>query len=236
MTLFFKGGITMSKRFIMIFFSLFIILCFQGAYAEQETENKFESVLNCFRVLYGKIYYDPDRRFSGYLEKANIVVLPHPLNSHKWLFVTADAIYQQLFWEKIGALNHIIGIDGLLKTFENHFELSLPNEQRIHVMFRYKQYFQGDPTKPALALSLVENESQTCDLPFCKTLTPNDTTDTDKEFVVDSLRNRIETVYKRFSELNYQNRPADGFISALNTCKGIDGGLDSIIAQEIEKF
>ena len=231
MTLLFKGGITMSKRFIMIF-SLFIVLCFQGAYAEQETENKFESVLNCFRVLYGKTYYNPDRRFSGYLEKANIVVLPHPLDSHTWLFVTADAIYQQIVWEK--ELDYI-SINGLLQTFGNHFELSLPNGQRIHLMFQYKQYFQGDSTKPALAPSLVENESQTCNLPFCKTLPPNDTTDIDKEFVVDSLRNRIEAVYKHFSEFNL-DRPADGFISALNTCKGIDGGLDSIIAQEIEKF
>ena len=225
----------MSKRFIMIF-SFFIILCFQGAYAEQGTENKFESVLNCFRVLYGKTYYNSNRYASGYFEKTNIVVLPHPLDSHTWLFVTADAIYQQLFSEKIDA-DFIPGVKRLWRTTGNHFELSLPNGQKLNLIFQYKQYLKDEPTKPFLAVGLVKNESYTCDLPSCTTLTPNDTTDTDiKEFVVDSLRNRIQTVYKRFSELNYSNRPADGFISALNTCKGIDEGLDSIIAQEIEKF
>ena len=223
----------MFKYFIITIFSCFSILCFQGVSAEQGTENDFKDILTCFRALKGKTYYNPDRYVSGYFEEVNIAVLPHPLNSHTWLFVTENAIYQQLF----GTSNKSYSIyrDGLLETSNGYyFELPLPNGQRLHLVFNYKQYSSGGPIQPSLGVSLVKNKSQTCDLPVCTTLTPHETDN--KEFITDALRDRIQTIHKHFLELNYQNHPADDFISALNACTGIDEGLDSVIAQEIEKF
>lgn len=225
----------MFKDFTAIF-GFSIILCFQGVYAEQGTEKDFTKYFTCFKALENKTDYNPDRYPSGYFEEANIVVLPHPSSSHTWLFVTESSIYQQQFWSIIGNTFFTRGTDGLRKSTMTHFELSLSNEQRLHLTFNYKQYLQDGPLRPSLGTSLVKNGSETCDPSFCTILTPNDTTDTDKKFIFDSLRDRIQTVHRYFSESNYQNHPMDDFISALNTCTGVDKSLDSVITQEIEKF
>ena len=220
-----------------IFITVFItILCFQGAYAEQETENGFTKHLTCFKALKGKTFHKPIRYASNYFEKAVIALLPHPLHSHTWLLLTKNSIYQQHFFERENE-SYNITENGLIETLGNHFELTLSSGQRIHLLFRYKQYSMDAPLQPALSANLIKSRTQVCAPSFCTTLVPNEEiTDETRNIVIDSLRKRIQTVHRKFSEFNSQDRPANDFIDALNMCKGINDDIDSIIVQETEKF
>ena len=111
--------------------------------------------------------------------------------------------------------------------------------ERILLYFNYAQKFDNSPFVPSLwVVSFITSESKACQSPHsCTRLEPNEKVDNITiQIIIDALVDRIQTVYRRFSELNYQDIPQDVFITALNTCTGIDDGLDTIIEQEKAKF
>ena len=221
-----------------IFITIFsvVVLCLQSAYAE--TEHNFRKHLDCFKAIKGKHLYEPDRYASGYLQNPDIVVLPHSSSPQAWLIVTESSIYHHIFETKEKSMITFLDSDSKAYTNGDRFELSLTNGKRILFYFNFKQRVLNGNMQPALAPSLIKkNRNFVCELPSCTKLMLNhQVTNANIRFIINALRDRIQTAYRRFSEYNYQNAPPDDSIAALNKCIGIDDNLDSIIEQEKAKF
>ena len=233
----------MFNIFIVVF--CFIVLSFQGAYAEK-TENNFRKHLNCFKAIEDKTVYNSNRYASGYFENEDIAILPDPSDSHTWLIVTEKSICHHKFAEK-EPVNfyaypfYYFSFNKWRQVWTSNgsfFELLLPNGERAILNFQYMQRVENGPFYPTLSSYLATEESHDCKSPpACTRLEPNEKIDnTTRQIITDALAERIQTVYRSFSELNYQDIPQDDFITALDMCTSINDRLDSMIKQGKTKF